>query len=722
MPSSDEDQPDSHADVPFVINADGVGVVQSNTCNPSGEPQGLFKQFALLLLKWKEGKRLPSATLQEISSDVVLYIQSFAEHFLAPSASGNDQEKLKLFLERDLQKLVNEREREKYWKSCLSFVQPENVCLGRDMGGKVEAFTYVPVLKVLEHSLNKLSVDLSSRRSARSGEFLVDVFDGTAFQEHAYFQGDAKKICIQLHTDEFEVCDPLGSKRGRHKMMAVYYTVLNAPVDTRSKLSSIHLAVLAKEKLVIKYGLKKVLEPLVNDIARLETVGIVVNGEVLNGSVFFVTGDNLSLHRLGGFKCSFSQGRICRHCMALRQEISRKHRPSDFAERTPTVHDHHLSLLTCGVSSLSLYGVRSECAVAFSGFHPTQHLPPDIMHDLHEGVIPFLLKQVISSLVKDGVFSLEVLNAAIVRYPYSENDKRNKPEAVSMAMLQKTKTIKGNASQLFCLFRYLSFYVGECVPREQKVWGLYLLLRKIVYVIMSRRVTVEHIAYLERLILCFCVDFRETFPSVAVPCKLHFMIHYPKYRQMYGPLVRLWAMRYEWKHQYFKELSRKLRNFKNITSTLATRHQGHEMYLQSCEDSSTTMSTTGCKPVLFEHLPSDVKHHISENNISRENIFSLMLVSLDGTEYAVGSIIVTDISSEQPTFVLVCNIFSVSRCILTFVQKLETVKFDQHFHAYIVRRCPESLLLRDITNYQADALTIHTIGNKCFVSARHALI
>ncbi|CAN8015201.1 unnamed protein product [Ixodes persulcatus] len=270
----------------------------------------------------------------------------------------------------------------------------------------------------------------------------------------------------QLFTDEFEVCDALARRRGKQKLMAVYYTVLNAPLDSRSKLSSIHLAVLAKEKLVAKYGLKRILEPLVNDVALLETVGVTVNGELLKGSVFFVTGDNLSLHRLGGFRCSFSHGRICRHCMALYHEIGTKHRPSDFQERTPSLHNHYLSLLSRGVSCLPLYGVRSECAVTFSGFEPTQHLPPDVMHDLHEGVIPLLLKEVISFFVKDGTFTLELLNTAIVTYKYSEDDKRNKPEPVSTSMLQKKKELsKGvlrSCTAYFgtCLFMWGSSYQG----------------------------------------------------------------------------------------------------------------------------------------------------------------------------------------------------------------------------------------------------------------------
>lgn len=53
------------------------------------------------------------------------------------------------------------------------------------------------------------------------------MFDGTAFCEHSYFEGDDRKVCIQLYSDEFERCDPLGSKRGKHKLWGVYFSILN---------------------------------------------------------------------------------------------------------------------------------------------------------------------------------------------------------------------------------------------------------------------------------------------------------------------------------------------------------------------------------------------------------------------------------------------------------------------------------------------------------------
>ena len=40
-----------------------------------------------------------------------------------------------------------------------------------------------------------------------------------------------------------------------------------------------------------------------------------------------------------------------------------------------------------------------------------------------------------------------------------------------------------------------------------------------------------------------------------------------------GPLTRFWCMRYESKHNYFKDLAHRIKCFKNIPQTLLHHHQ-----------------------------------------------------------------------------------------------------------------------------------------------------
>ena len=51
----------------------------------------------------------------------------------------------------------------------------------------------------------------------------------------------------------------------------------------------------------------------------------------------------------------------------------------------------------------------------------------------------------------------------------------------------------------------------------------------------------------------------------------------------FGPLSRLWCMRFEAKHKYFKQLCRRS-SYKNFYKTLSEKHQRHMAYVLKCED------------------------------------------------------------------------------------------------------------------------------------------
>ncbi|XP_064458858.1 uncharacterized protein LOC135369124 [Ornithodoros turicata] len=639
------------------------------------------RQLALLLLRWRAGRRVPESTVDEITSDIIAYIQGLVEH----RPVGDLEERLTSLVTHDLQPLKTRRGREQYWKNTLPFIEPRTVTLGRNEGGKVDKFHYVPIRDVLKHVLDPSYLHEGQQASNAPDGYFSSIFDGAAFSEHRYFRGDNSKICIQLYSDEFEVCDPLGSKRGKHKLMAVYFSVLNLPQKSRSSLSSTHLALLVKDKHVGVYGLEKILAPLIEDISLLEREGIELEGEVFKGTVFVVTGDNLSQHRLGGFKCSFTHGRICRFCLALRHEIDTKHLETDFALRTPGGHQHHLSMLNAVVPTVSLYGVKEQCSLTFSGFDPTEHLPPDVMHNVHEGILPFAMKHILSSLISSGLFSLDDLNKEVVRFDYAPYDQKNKPEQLSREFVFSKGNMKGRASQVFCVFRHLPFYVGQRVPSDNPVWKLYTLLREVVDVIMSRVIPVPHIPYLQRLIHFFLIDFHSLFPSARVPCKFHYLVHYLSFIYKFGPLVNLWAMRFEAKHQYVKDIARKCRNFKNITLTLSTKHQFLQMYTFSQSNSQCELRTAGCKPCLSEHVPDVLLAYMNSQNIVCENIFAVNSATIDGIVLLRGSVLVLQASGDElPVFAQLCDIYAANRVLLGVAQKLDTVEFDAHFHMYTV--------------------------------------
>ena len=68
------------------------------------------------------------------------------------------------------------------------------------------------------------------------------------------------------------------------------------------------------------------------------------------------------------------------------------------------------------------------------------------------------------------------------------------------------------------------------------------------------------------------------FPGVDITPKMHYLVHIPQQVRYLGPSVRHSCMRFEAKHQYFKNMAT-IQNFKNICLSLAERCQ-----LDQCGD------------------------------------------------------------------------------------------------------------------------------------------
>lgn len=157
-------------------------------------------------------------------------------------------------------------------------------------------------------------------------------------------------------------------------------------------------------------------------------------------------------------------------------------------------------MLRSGVHTNLLYGVRKPRALTSSGFEPAEHLPPDIMYDILEVVISFIMRHVISYLISHSFFTLSALNLHICNYNYALCESKNKPELSNDFFFKGKSNIRSSALQVLYSFRHFSLFVGECVPSGNEVWRLHLLPREVVDIIMCRRIPVTHVPYFQRLI------------------------------------------------------------------------------------------------------------------------------------------------------------------------------------------------------------------------------
>ncbi len=499
--------------------------------------ENLFK----FVLKCREKNHLPLSVQEEIVDDVNFLLCFFKENYDAFIAyhlqkSGFDMsqspEMKRVIQSNDFFDEASKAIRSPYMikdhcKSKLNMTEPVHFKLRDSVGHSVGSYSYVPIDKVLKNYCSHEDIwdqILNENNPETDSEFLTDYCDGEIFKQHMFFKDHPTALRLHFYEDEFEVVNPLGSKRTKHKLCAFYYTVGNLDNKYRSQQRHIHLALLVRYSYVKQCGLDVILKPLLNDLKKLATDGFTVTVDetehTFRAALATLSGDNLSAHMIGGFTMSFNSGRICRYCMASYGDIKHIFEEDRFVLRTSEVHQCHLARIQQIPDDKVTYGVNGPLPFEeLQYFDVTTALPPDIMHDLLEGVIPLVMKLVIGKAHTEKHITIREINEELQKLCIGQNDKANKPVQLSERLQHVGFT--GSASQKWCLFRLLPFVMARRVPPDCKYWHVFLLCREITEIVMAPKVRRENLFLLNVLVQEFLTEMKDVFGGVITP-KCHY--------------------------------------------------------------------------------------------------------------------------------------------------------------------------------------------------------
>ena len=76
---------------------------------------------------------------------------------------------------------------------------------------------------------------------------LTDIHDGLVMKNHVLFKSKTAMINIILYQDSFELVNPLGSAKGKHKTLSVYLSLGNLYPHNRSTVDQMQLVMLCLE-------------------------------------------------------------------------------------------------------------------------------------------------------------------------------------------------------------------------------------------------------------------------------------------------------------------------------------------------------------------------------------------------------------------------------------------------------------------------------------------
>ncbi|KAB0804462.1 hypothetical protein PPYR_01432 [Photinus pyralis] len=138
------------------------------------------------------------------------------------------------------------------------------------------------------------------------------------------YPNDKIILPLLIYFDDFECCNPLGSKAGVYKIGATYVSLACIPPELATLLENILVCCLFYSSDRTAFGNKKIFSKLMDELIFLETQGITINFNAKKINVYFtvvtVLGDNLGLNSILGFTESFQANNFCRICKSTKAE------------------------------------------------------------------------------------------------------------------------------------------------------------------------------------------------------------------------------------------------------------------------------------------------------------------------------------------------------------------------------------------------------------------
>lgn len=476
--------------------------------------------------------------------------------------------------------------------------------------------------------------------------------------------------------------------------------------------------------------------PMIDELIELETNGIVIERNGVKSTVKvivgLVTGDNLFLNSLFGFVESFTARYPCRTCLTRRQTC--------FTDKNVTLRTKENYDAAVEQSEPENTGVKQACILnQLKYFHCCINQCQDIMHDLYQGICAYDMSLIINWMISSQKLDLNTLNDRLQFFPYTYHDICNKPPIILEGHL-KNEVFPMEASQVKCLTQVLSMAVGDLIEEGNEQWQVYLSLRDVMDILLSPYILEGEIARLKCLVREYFERRTTAFPNSTLKPKHHFLTHYGRLIEIFGPLCRYACFRGESKHQKAKKRLHISGNYKNVPLSLAKRHQSDVAFrLMKSKKHELDFS---CGPTTLCISANDISNQTQLNSTLKQAgiVFPLLhceWVEVKGTKYVSGCFLASALSAEteMPVFVCLSEIFvdESDQQVMFFCELLRTVVFNIHYHSWIVEKysCPKftccspssllyylPLMSRCLTS---SAFDCYTSGTLHLLSARHRL-
>ena len=520
-------------------------------------------------------------------------------------------------------------------------------------------------------------------------------------------------IPLKIYFDEFEPDDPLASHAGTNKIGIVYTSFLCLPPQLSSNLqNNTFLTLVFNHNDRNEFGNSNIFKPLINELKLLESTPIaLVKSETESENdgmtyqegttreVFLrplvIAGDNLGLHQILGFAKGFSANYPCRICR-MKKEVLHRCTAEDVTILRNTVN-YMADVL---IDNLTETGVNEECVFnILRDYHCCINCICDIMHDIWEGILRYIMCILILHYEEKKIFKLDFLNGRIGCYDFGLTKKGNRPPFIKHEKLV-SEVLGLSASESVTFTKHFGLIIGDKVPKEDEYWQLYTCLCEIMRFLDKRSFTREE-TYEFKPLASKMTSLFITLLDRNLPFKFHIILHYARLMLLLGPLKPLCTIRDEGNHAHHKEVARTTKNTINLPKTLAMHEQmkfyndliNDKFFKEQFEIGSTAKKKNFLNKPFYDRF----KNVIDSSSL-------LNYVTIAGIKYQLKNVLqLNDGGFSNPEFGLIeCIVQKNEKDIYFIVKCLTTVGFDNHVQAFQI----------DASTNTYDMFDYKDLGNK----------
>lgn len=443
--------------------------------------------------------------------------------------------------------------------------------------------------------------------------------------------------------------------------------------------------------ITFRYGFKKILRPLIDDLKRLERddgVQMMLNDGscfTLRAVLCHVLGDSLAMHDI--FELTGTGSTLfCRACYANRNMMKTGMIGDHFRHRSRESSQQDLDAMKQGIKLPKDCGIIRECSLhELKYFHLAVNNTFDPMHDLLEGIVKLVIQLILNVLVNDrNVLTEDNLNQIITDFKYGITESRDKPSAnFKAAKLKQANSINQSAAQTWLLLRAFPFMFNQFLQFNPLLIDIVSCVLKITYYTFSNKLTNDHVDDLDSQITRFYDLFLTCFPEKSPTNKLHHISHYPETIHTEGPVALFSCMLFENKFRESKQISKTCGNFNNFTYSLTKRLNLRQIRsILNYDYSLGRLEIISSKVVRKELLKVEAPTALLDG--LPESIENVNHCKIDNTSFRPG-VICRYVLNEALVYGTVKFIVAVGHDVFFFIQSVECVEFSETLNAYKIK-------------------------------------